>query len=229
MKPPANEAIEQLLTQTLADYRLSRGERRVLKSVLDEHGVTDEGLAWIRQRAFQLAREALIDAEAQRVLVWLEEVIKVLQPTPPQRVEPAQAYFSPADNCARQIIHLLRGARRSVDICVFTITDDRVSEAILESHRRGVAVRIITDDDKSHDPGSDIKRLREAGIPVRMDQSEFHMHHKFAIVDKTSLLTGSYNWTRGAGRNMENLIVSRDRLVVQDFGEAFEQLWQQLR
>jgi phosphatidylserine/phosphatidylglycerophosphate/cardiolipin synthase-like enzyme len=229
MKSVTKEAIDQLLSQTLDDYRLSRNERQVLKAALDEHGVTEEGLALVRHRAFQLARESLIDPEAHRVLEWLEEVIKALQPAPSRRAEPCEAYFSPGDQCARQIARLLGAARHSVDICVFTITDDRVTEAILETHRRGVAVRIVTDKEKSHDPGSDVNRLREAGIPVRVDQDEYHMHHKFAILDKTALLTGSYNWTRGAGRNMENIIVSRDRLLVQDFSEVFEQLWEQLR
>ncbi len=45
-------------------------------------------------------------------------------------------------------MRLLAKASRTADICVFTITDDRVSDAILDAHRRAVAVRIITDDAK---------------------------------------------------------------------------------
>jgi hypothetical protein len=39
---------------------------------------------------------------------------------------------------------------------------------------RGVAVRVITDDDKSYDPGSDADRLRAAGIPCKMAVGNYH-------------------------------------------------------
>ena len=56
------------------------------------------------------------------------------------------------------------------------------------------------------------------------------MHHKFAIFDNKTLLTGSYNWTRSAARNNEeNFIVTADRLLVQRFDSEFEQLWQKLK
>ena len=123
----------------------------------------------------------------------------------------AEAFFSPGDDCLRAITRLLANASRTADICVFTITDDRVSDAILDAHRRAIAVRIITDNAKAEDEGSDVARFEQSGIPTRVDRSPFHMHHKFAILDGTTLLTGSYNWTRGAARdNEENLIVTNE-------------------
>jgi phosphatidylserine/phosphatidylglycerophosphate/cardiolipin synthase-like enzyme len=140
----------------------------------------------------------------------------------------SHAYFSPGDQCLDAIVTLLRHSRRTADICVFTITDDRVSEEILNAHRRSVCVRIITDNEKAEDQGSDIGRFEAAGIVVRVDQSSCHMHHKFAIVDGKTLLTGSYNWTRGAARdNEENLIVTDDPRLVSSYSETFERLWTQ--
>jgi phosphatidylserine/phosphatidylglycerophosphate/cardiolipin synthase-like enzyme len=55
------------------------------------------------------------------------------------------------------------------------------------------------------------------------------MHHKFAVIDGQWLLSGSYNWTRGASRdNEENLIVTSDPRLLAAYTVAFERLWSDL-
>lgn len=143
--------------------------------------------------------------------------------------EPSAAFFSPGPACLGQIVHRFLAARRSADVCVFTITDDRITRAILDAHRRGVAVRIITDNEKAYDPGSDVDRLRAAGVAVKVDATPFHMHHKFAVFDRARLVNGSYNWTRGAAENNEeNLIDTGDPALVAAFLRHFEELWAKL-
>ncbi len=118
--------------------------------------------------------------------------------------------------------------RKSADVCVFTITDDRISNAIIEAHRRGIEIRILTDNEKAFDAGSDITRLERAGLQVRVDRTPYHMHHKFAIIDNELLLNGSYNWTRGAAENNEeNFIITDDKRLLGPFRELFERLWKQ--
>jgi phosphatidylserine/phosphatidylglycerophosphate/cardiolipin synthase-like enzyme len=88
---------------------------------------------------------------------------------------------------------------------------------------------VVSDDDKAQDLGSDIARLRDIGIPVRLDRTEAHMHHKFAVFDRLRLLSGSYNWTRSAAdANHENVLVSDDARLVQPFCRAFDDLWTSL-
>jgi phosphatidylserine/phosphatidylglycerophosphate/cardiolipin synthase-like enzyme len=109
---------------------------------------------------------------------------------------------------------------------VFTITDDELTDAVLDAHRRGVKVRVITDNDKANDLGSDVDRLARAGVPVRMDRTEHHMHHKFAVFDGHTVATGSYNWTRSAAtHNRENVAVTNDPKLVRAYAEGFDGLW----
>ena len=77
-----------------------------------------------------------------------------------------------------RLLDALRSVRTTLDVCVFTITDDRIVRVLKRLHRKGVAVRVITDNDTSVATGSDIGDLREDGIEVRTDDNEFHMHHK---------------------------------------------------
>ncbi len=222
--------LEGALRQTLEDGRLSRSERRALGELLAEQPRDPLELAVLRARVFELARERLRHPEDREVLAWVEEVVKtflVAAPAPARPAGRAEAWFSPGGDCHERIVALFEGARRRVDACVFTITDDRVARAMLGAHRRGVALRVITDDDKCWDRGSDIEKLVDAGVPVRFDPDPAHMHHKFAIFDGELLLTGSYNWTRGAAEhNWENLIALDDDRLVTPFSRVFEQLWE---
>ncbi|KAK3271956.1 hypothetical protein CYMTET_19723 [Cymbomonas tetramitiformis] len=113
------------------------------------------------------------------------------------------------------------------DVCVFTITCNEIADEISAAHKRGVRVRIITDDAQRAAQGSDVDRLKAEGIAVRDDGViSGYMHHKFAILDKTILLNGSFNWTRHAVLgNYENIVVSNSTMLCSTFQGQFEELW----
>ena len=137
-----------------------------------------------------------------------------------------QAYFSPGPNCRIAIEQAMETALSELLICVFTISDDRLSDAIMAAHRSGLTVRVISDNDKMHDRGSDVERLSQAGVDVRIDCSPEHMHHKFMVIDGRTVMTGSYNWTRSAEtRNEENIIAVDDPQLATRFSEEFERIW----
>ncbi len=226
------DELEAVLRRTLDDGRLSRGERRVLQEIVAEQDLDHRDIAILRARAFDLARESAGTSHERGAVDWLEDVVKALATATDDGASAArsEAWFSPGDACRQAICRSLDGCRARVDICVFTITDDRVTDAILAAHRRGVAVRVITDDDKAHDAGSDVHRLADAGVPVAVDESDKHMHHKFAVFDGAAVLTGSYNWTRSAAHaNEENVVLSGDRRIVRAFVAEFEKLWRRFR
>lgn len=224
------EDILSLLAADIADGRLSQEEKHTLVGALQHLEPREEDLRRLRNRAFDLVRERLSDPAQLALLKWLEGVIRSLdgQRAPSEKIA-QKATFSPGTGCLHTIQRCLREARQRIDICVFTLSDDRIAEEVLAAHRRGIAIRIVTDNDKEYDAGSDISRLRDAGIAVAVDRTDAHMHHKFAIFDGTSLLNGSYNWTRSAGQyNEENLVLSNDPQLLGDFAARFEKLWDQL-
>ncbi len=224
------EEIDRILGQTLQDQRLSGGEKKALAEWLAGVRADAQRLAFCRHRAFELARASVINPEAVGVIDWLEEVVKVMLPEAAGDGETAaEAYFSPDDDCCRRLVQFLGSARQALDVCVFTITDDRLAAGLLDSHRRGVRLRVLTDNEKAFDLGSDVERLRAAGVEVRVDRSPFHMHHKYAVCDGRLLVTGSYNWTRGAASdNKENFLISDDRRLVSAYARAFERLWAEM-
>ena len=225
--------VKTLLQSTLEDFQLSRKERGEIRDLLGKFKGDDQKRALYRSMAFDAAREALAKADAgQRfqTLDWLEDTVKALYPAEnlpaTGKAAAAHAFFSPDDNCVGKITEMFGQARSTVDICVFTITDNRIVDAMERAHKRRVQIRVISDDEKAMDKGSDIGHLERLGIPVRVDRSEHHMHHKFAIFDKSKLLTGSYNWTRSAAmHNEENFLITSDGDLLKDFTRMFDKLW----
>lgn len=221
--------IDKILEQTFDDLRLSRSERKALTMKIDDLGLHGHDIDVVRSRAFDLARRSVTGHKNQQVVGWLEDMIKAIATNrPPSRPSSAaEVYFSPGSDCANRLVGLLAGLQSAADLCVFTITDNRISQEILSAHRRGVRIRIVSDDWKATDRGSDIEHLERAGIPVALDSSPAHMHHKFALFDGRLVATGSYNWTRSAAEeNQENLVVSDHPELLRRFSQEFERLWQ---
>jgi cardiolipin hydrolase len=214
---------------TLKDGHFSRGERRTITQSIHTIHWDKAKVSRVRNQLFSLAKQSMTRSNAQKTLEWLKAALKVL-PSPKSTKASSQVFFSPGDQCLNALISLIRKARTSLDICVFTITDNRISDEILGAHHRKLKIRIISDNDKAFDLGSDILTLARRGIPTRTDQTANHMHHKFAIIDHNTVATGSYNWTRSAAdRNHENILVTDDSAVCKPYLKEFERLWPKMK
>lgn len=222
--------IEEILLQTLEDYQLSKTEKQAITEIFSEYKNDPENFNYFRNRAFDIALDQFPKQSDRQVIKWLEGVMKALSSAFEVNSQPVEskAYFSPGDACYKKIVSLFSNVRKNADICIFTITDDRIKRAIIDAHKRGIQIRLITDDDKANDRGSDVYELSRLGISVRMDNTEHHMHHKFALFDNRQLLTGSFNWTCSATNfNQENIVVTNDPKLCTQFADNFEKLWRE--
>jgi len=139
----------------------------------------------------------------------------------------AQAYFFPSKESYSAFLSAINSARSTLDICVFSITDDDTADALIAAKKRGVRVRIITDDQQAAIKGADARRLQQDyGIPYKTDHSSGYMHNKFAVIDHKILISGSFNWSKGARfKNRENIIITNIKGCIDDFDKEFENLW----
>ena len=125
------------------------------------------------------------------------------------------------------LLSLVQSAKRTLDVCVFTISNQKLSDILIKAHQsRGVVVRVVTDNEQLKVNGKEIQKMRRAGIQVRHNNSSLFMHHKFAVVDNSLLLNGSLNWTlQGLHGNQENVLVTTEQNLVTPFIEQFQHLW----
>jgi phosphatidylserine/phosphatidylglycerophosphate/cardiolipin synthase-like enzyme len=122
------------------------------------------------------------------------------------------------------LIEAIDKARYTVDVAVYHLELWGVRDALLRAHRRGVKVRIVTESGNIIE--SAVIALEDAGIPVVGDRREHLMHHKFIVIDRLEVWTGSMNFTlRGAYHNNNNLIRIRSSRVAQDYTREFEEMF----
>ena len=125
-----------------------------------------------------------------------------------------------------ELMLTLQRAKRSIDVCIFVFSCKEIADLLIKAHRDGVVIRIITDNEQISTSGSQVERLRRAGVQVRHDSTSYFMHHKFAIVDQEVMACGSLNWTlQGVCGNQENVIITDADEVVSPFAAHFEKLW----
>ena len=221
------EELIKYLHESIDNEVLSKSERKSLKVLLSENNLNRDDLNFLRSKVFEIAVAKATPSNYKFILEWIRNTTNSLLPS--QDEEHSTAFFSPGEACRETIIHQIQHAVRHMHICVFTISDDAISSAILVAHQKGILIRIITDNDKAEDLGSDIERIARSGVSVRIDRSSNHMHHKFMVTDDTHLITGSYNWTLSAAKyNHENILLTSEPSVVKSFLKQFEQLWSQM-
>jgi phosphatidylserine/phosphatidylglycerophosphate/cardiolipin synthase-like enzyme len=111
-----------------------------------------------------------------------------------------QVYFSDPDSAAASTLrggpdaHLAEAidlARISVDVAMDSLNLWSLRDALLDAHRRGVAVRVVIESEALD--SEEVQDLLEGGIQIVDDRRQGLMHNKFAIIDRNEVWTGSMN------------------------------------
>jgi len=144
-----------------------------------------------------------------------------------------QVIFTRSRSGAAAVEDLIRSAASSISAALYRLNSPRLASALDEARARGVSIRVcLNDNDHYEENLAAQETMRGYGIPFCLLHgrvgSASKMHHKFAVIDGQTVVTGSYNWTiESEERNYENLIVLRDPRVVAAYGEEFEALWRE--
>ena len=137
-----------------------------------------------------------------------------------------ECYFFPNASNEEKVVSMLRTCKKKLDIAIFSLTLDSIAEAILEAFQRGVKVRMIADDECAKNKGSNVKLIASVGVPCKTDNAVYHMHHKFAVLDESVVIMGSFNWTGQAVKyNQENIFFYEDKNIASQYAQEFERLW----
>jgi phosphatidylserine/phosphatidylglycerophosphate/cardiolipin synthase-like enzyme len=146
-------------------------------------------------------------------------------------------YFTdPADHAAeyysggpdKALAQAIDRARLSVDVAVYDLDLSTITIALINAHRRGVKVRVVTESDNMDSVATKIPALKEAGIPVIGDRREGLMHNKFTVIDSMEVWSGSMNYSANdAYLSDNNLIRIRSTQLAEDYITEFNEMFEQ--
>jgi phosphatidylserine/phosphatidylglycerophosphate/cardiolipin synthase-like enzyme len=131
-------------------------------------------------------------------------------------------YFSPHGGCTEAVVEALDSARSEVLVQAYSFTSAPIAKALVEAKKRGVNVEVILDRSQRTERYSSADFLAHAGIPTYIDAAHAIAHNKVMVVDRSTVITGSFNFTKAAEtRNAENLLVIRSR----GLADKYRQNW----
>ncbi len=119
-------------------------------------------------------------------------------------------HFSPKGGCTEAIVAELRRARRQILVQAYSFTCPAIADALIAAKKRGVDVIILLDRANEKETYSELKVLEEHGLIPWIDAHHAIAHNKIMIIDRRTVITGSFNFTRQAEHeNAENLLILR--------------------
>lgn len=140
-------------------------------------------------------------------------------------IYPDEAATRPSASVADPVIQSIANAIRTVDAVTYEFNLPQMAEALIDAHRRGLVVRLVTDTDSEAE--EEVHRIEEAGIPVVFDNRSAIMHDKFVIVDSATVWTGSWNFTHNdTYRNNNNIIGLTSTRAVANYQTEFDEMFE---
>lgn len=167
----------------------------------------------------------------------------------PQKVGKVEFYAGPhdvgaPDNLEQVIVDFIDGTQNRLEIAVQELESEPIAFAIIRARKeRRVLVKLVIEHDYlrakraranpwqpggRHEPNRRIhSAILRSAIDVKPDYNASIFHQKFIIRDRTSLLTGSTNFTpTGVHNNLNHVVIVRDPEVAKIYSREFREIQQ---
>jgi phosphatidylserine/phosphatidylglycerophosphate/cardiolipin synthase-like enzyme len=133
------------------------------------------------------------------------------------------AHFSPKGGCTDVVVQEIHKARSEVLVQAYSFTSRPIAQALVDAKLRGVHVEIILDASQEKEATSDLHFFMQQGLTPRIDAHHAIAHNKIMIVDRRTLITGSFNFTHQAeNENAENMLIIKGQPeLVQAYCRSF--------
>ncbi len=124
-------------------------------------------------------------------------------------------YFSPRGGCRDAAVEQINQSHVSIDFQAYSFTSYEIARALAAAHDRGVKVTAVLDEKAAREEYRQPNFLAQHGVPTYIDGRHPIAHNKVIVIDGSTVITGSFNFTEQAEKaNAENMLVIKGDLAL---------------
>ncbi len=145
------------------------------------------------------------------------------------------------------LAQVLAGSKRHLDMALFVFSAQNLADVVGQLKAKGVQIRLLADPGFANRPFSEVLDLLGLALPDRHCKLEAgnhplaaplegvatprlaggdKLHHKVAVIDNRTVITGSFNWSPSAAhQNDEVLMIIDSPQLAAHFSREIDRLW----
>ena len=154
----------------------------------------------------------------KKITVIIFIVLIIALPVFAFNVDVTKVCFSPHGGCTEAIVDQIDNAKSEILIQAYSFTSTPIAKALVNAHKRGIHVEIILDKSnksKKYNAGDFTAHM---GVTTYIDSRHAIAHNKIMIIDKETIITGSFNFTKAAEeKNAENLLIIKNKKLAETY------------
>jgi hypothetical protein len=122
-------------------------------------------------------------------------------------VEP-RPYFKGIE---KKLIELISMSNNSIKIAMAWFTNSEIKECLIKvkESNTNIEILIVVDDNEINKKYflNSKNEFENVGIQIKKKVNDRFLHNKFMVIDELVTITGSYNYSKKANSNLENIVV----------------------
>jgi hypothetical protein len=138
------------------------------------------------------------------------------------RAEP-KVYFRGIE---KKLIEMINKSNNSIKIAMAWFTNEDIKDSLIQRKEStpNIDIKIVVDDNEINKRYflNYESKFEDIGIQIKKKASDRFLHNKFMIIDEAITITGSYNYSKKANTNLENIIVINSSNISSYYSRIFE-------
>ncbi len=126
--------------------------------------------------------------------------------------------FSPGGDCISTITAEIENAKSEIQIQAYSLSSKPIADAVVNARVAGIKVEIILDKSSPVAQNNAVYFASLKGIPTYLDAKHAVADNNVIIIDKGTVITGSFNFTKEAdAKNAENLLIIKSEKMASTY------------